>query len=241
MSEERNNRQGFFTRMFGEQGAGEGTSVYSRADVGATGPEEREASPHSRAFTVERAAEVIKNLPPEVPRPAAVRIVRQTLEAAGIDINELDSSTRAREARLESEIDLSENRIRKLKEDTEDVIRNLEDQIRKAREARNFGVAEEERKIDEAESGLEDIDMVRGFFGLPQNGTDEAPEQSQQPSEETTAGDAAAGDETQVIRADGDDTRVIDEVGEDDTQVLRQPGPLSDSEGYWETKDDGGR
>jgi hypothetical protein len=237
MSEERNNRQNFFTRMFGEQGAGEGTSVYSRADVGANGPEEREASPHSRAFTVERAAEVIKNLPPEVPRPAAVRIVRQTLEAAGIDINELDSSTRAREARLESEIDLSENRIRKLKEDTEDVIRNLEDQIRKAREARNFGVAEEERKIDEAESGLEDIDMVRGFFGLPQNGTDEEP---QQPSEETTAGDAAAGDETQVIRADNDDTRVINEVGEDDTQVLRQPGPLSDSED-WNTKDDGGR
>ena len=237
MSEERNNRQNFFTRMFGEQGAGEGTSVYSRADVGANGPEEREARPHSRAFTVERAAEVIKNLPPEVPRPAAVRIVRQTLEAAGIDINELDSSTRAREARLESEIDLSENRIRKLKEDTEDVIRNLEDQIRKAREARNFGVAEEERKIDEAESGLEDIDMVRGFFGLPQNGTDEEP---QQPSEETTAGDAAAGDETQVIRADYDDTRVINEVGEDDTQVLRQPGPLSDSED-WNTKDDGGR
>jgi hypothetical protein len=236
MSEERNNRQNFFTRMFGEQGAGEGTSVYSRADVGANGPEEREASPHSRAFTVERAAEVIKNLPPEVPRPAAVRIVRQTLEAAGIDINELDSSTRAREARLESEIDLSENRIRKLKEDTEDVIRNLEDQIRKAREARNFGVAEEERKIDEAESGLEDIDMVRGFFGLPQNGTDEEP---QQPSEETTAGDAG-GDETQVIRADNDDTRVINEVGEDDTQVLRQPGPLSDSED-WNTKDDGGR
>jgi hypothetical protein len=237
MSEERNNRQNFFTRMFGEQGAGEGTSVYSRADVGANGPEEREASPHSRAFTVERAAEVIKNLPPEVPRPAAVRIVRQTLEAAGIDINELDSSTRAREARLESEIDLGENRIRKLKEDTEDVIRNLEDQIRKAREARNFGVAEEERKIDEAESGLEDIDMVRGFFGLPQNGTDEEP---QRPSEETTAGDAAAGDETQVIRADNDDTRVINEVGEDDTQVLRQPGPLSDSED-WNTKDDGGR
>ena len=102
----------------------------------------------------------------------------------------------------------------------------------KAREARNFGVAEEERKIDEAESGLEDIDMVRGFFGLPQNGTDEEP---QQPSEETTAGD-----ETQVIRAEGDDTRVINEVGEDDTQVLRQPGPLSDSED-WNTKDDGGR
>lgn len=238
MSEDRTNRQNFFTRMFGEQGANEGTSVYSRADVGTNGPEEREASPHSRAFTVERAAEVIKNLPPEVPRPAAVRIVRQTLEAAGIDINELDSSTRTRESRLESEIDLSENRIRKLKDDTEDVIRNLEDQIRKAREARNFGVAEEERKIDEAESGLEDIDMVRGFFGLPQNGQKEEP---QQPSEETTAGDDPAGDETQVIRAEGEDTRVIGGAGEDDTQVLRQPGPLSDSEEYWNTRDDSGR
>jgi len=242
MSEDRGtNRQNFFTRMFGEQGANEGTSIYSRAELGVDGPEEREASPHSRAFTVERAAEVIKNLPPEVPRPAAVRIVRQTLEAAGIDINELDSSTRAREARLESEIDLSENRIRKLKEDTEGVIRNLEDQIRKAREARNFGVAEQERKIDEAESGLEDIDMVRGFFGLPQNGQEEKPEQ---PSEEATAGDAE-GDETQIIRAADDNggtaAGATGGAGEDDTQVLRQPGPLSDSDQYWNTRDDSGR
>lgn len=238
MSEDRTNRQNFFTRIFREQEAGEGTSIYSREEIGADGQNERESSPHSRAFTVERAAEVIKNLPPEVPRPAAVRIVRQTLEAAGIDINELDSSTRAREARLESEIDLSENRIRKLKDDTEDVIRNLEDQIRKAREARNSGVAEQERKIDAAESGLEDIDMVRGFFGLPQNDTDEEP---QQPSEETTAGDDTAGDETQVIRAADDDTQVIDGAGEDDTQVLRQPGPLSDSDEYWNTRDDSKR
>jgi hypothetical protein len=242
MSEDRGtNRQNFFTRMFGEGGADEGTSVYSRQELGVDGPEEREASPHSRAFTVERAAEVIKNLPTEVPRPAAVRIVRQTLEAAGIDINELDSSTRTRESRLESEIDLSENRIRKLKEDTEGVIRNLEDQIRKAREARNFGVAEQERKIDEAESGLEDIDMVRGFFGLPQNGQEEP----QQPSEETTAGGAAEGDETQIIRPAGDgapDGATGEATaGEDDTQVLRQPGPLSDSDQYWNTKDDSGR
>ncbi len=238
MSEERGtNRQNFFTRMFGEGGANEGTSVYSREELGVDGPEERETSPHSRAFTVERAAEVIKNLPPEVPRPAAVRIVRQTLEAAGIDINELDSSTRAREARLESEIDLSENRIRKLKEDTEGVIRNLEDQIRKAREARNFGVAEQERKIDEAESGLEDIDMVRGFFGLPQNGQEEP----QRPSEETTAGGTAEGDETQIIRPAGDGAGTPGGADEDDTQVLRQPGPLSDSDQYWNTRDDSGR
>ena len=237
MSEDRGTNRGkFFTRMFGEQGAGEDTSVYSRAEIGADGPEAREASPHSRAFTVERAAEVIKNLPTEVPRPAAVRIVRQTLEAAGIDIDELEASTRTRESRLESEIGLSENRIRKLKEDTEGVIRNLEDQIRKAREARNFGVAEQERKIDEAEAGLEDIDMVRGFFGLPQNGQEEP----QQPSEGTTAGGDAEGDETQIIRAAGD-SEPTDGPGEDDTQVLRQPGPLSDSDQYWNTRDDSGR
>ena len=227
MSEERTNRQGFFSRVFREQQEGEeGASIYSRGE----NPGEREASPHSRAFTVERAAEVIKNLPPEVPRPAAVRIVRQTLEAAGIDIEELDASTRSRESRLESEIDLSEERIRKLKNDTEDVIRDLEDQIRRAREARNFGVAEEERKIEAAENGLEDIDMVRGFFGLPQDGEEEG---RQQPSEETTAGD-----DTEVIRLAGDETQVMEGAGEDDTQVLRQPGPLSDSGEYWDTRDD---
>ncbi len=231
MSEERTNRQNFFSRMFGEQQeGGDETSIYSREEIGAGRGAERENGPHSRAFTVESAAEVIKTLPPEVPRPAAVRIVRQTLEAAGIDINELDSSTRARESRLESEIELSEGRIGKLKEDTEDVIRNLEDQIRKAREARNFGVAEQERKIEEAEAGLEDIDMVRGFFGLPQ---DDPRDEPAEPSEETTAGD-----DTAVIRDAGDDTQVIEPVGEDDTQVLRKPGPLSDSEDYWNTRDD---
>ena len=221
MNEERTNRQSLFSRMFKEnEGESDGTSIYSRQEIGA--PQTGEASPHSRAFTVERAAEVIKNLPPEVPRPAAVRIVRQTLEAAGIDINELDSSTRARESRLESEIDLSEERIRKLKDDTEDVIRNLEDQIRKAREARNFGVAEQERKIDAAETGLEDIDMVRGFFGLPQSESEDEPEE---PAEDTTS---------------GDETQVIEGVGEDDTQVLRKPGPLSDSEDYWNNRDERG-
>jgi hypothetical protein len=149
-----------------------------------------------------------------VPRPAAVRIVRGTLEAAGIDIAELESSTRARESRLNSEIDLSENRIQQFKDETEEVIRNLEDQIRKAREARDFGVSEEERKISSAESGLDNIDLVRDFFGLPQEEADEPP---------------AAGEETQVIEG-------VEEE-EDDTQVLRRPGPLSDSEDYSEPGD----
>jgi hypothetical protein len=214
MNEDRNTaRQSFFSRVFTGNAEDEGTSFYSSEEIGMPGTEESEGLA-AHGFTVERAAEVIRNLPPEVPRPAAVRIVRGTLEAAGIDIAELESSTRARESRLNSEIDLSENRIQQFKDETEEVIRNLEDQIRKAREARDFGVSEEERKISSAESGLDNIDLVRDFFGLPQEETDEPP---------------AAGEETQIIEG-------VEEE-DDDTRVLRRPGPLSDSEDYLEPGD----
>ena len=187
----RHSSKSIFSRVFAGSTEDEETTISSSEEVGATAP---------HGFTVERAAEVIENLPPEVPRLSAVRIVRGTLEAAGIDIGELESSTRARESRLNSEIDLSEGRIQQLKDETEQAIRNLEDEIRKAREARNFGVSEEERKIQAAETGLDNIDLVRDFFGQPQ---EEAP---------------------------------ADPAGEE-TQVLRRPGPLSDSEDYWETGD----
>jgi hypothetical protein len=218
MNEDRSTtRQSFFSRVFAGSTEGEGTSIYSSEEVGMAGTGESEGLA-AHGFTVERAAEVIRNLPPEVPRPAAVRIVRGTLEAAGIDIAELESSTRARESKLNSEIDLSENRIQQLKDETEEVIRNLEDQIRKAREARNFGVSEEERKISAAETGLDNIDMVRDFFGLPQEEVDEPP------------ADPAAGEETQVMEG-------VEDEEEDDTQVLRRPGPLSESDDYWEPGD----
>ena len=216
MNEDRNTqRQSFFSRVFAGSTEDEGTAIYSSEEVGpgTSGMGEQQGTSHG--FTVERAAEVIKNLPPEVPRLSAVRIVRGTLEAAGIDIAELESSTRARESRLNSEIDLSEGRIQQLKEETEEVIRNLEDEIRKAREARNFGVSEEERKIRAAETGLDNIDLVRDFFGLPQE--EEAPADP-------------AGEETQVMEGVEEDT-------EDETQVLRRPGPLSDSEEFWEPGD----
>lgn len=224
MSEDRSTtRQSFFSRMFAANDEGEGTAIYSSEEVG-TGATGRDAvdNPEAQGFTVERAAEVIKHLPPEVPRPAAVRIVRGTLEAAGIDIAELASSTRARESRLNSEIDLSEGRIRQLKDETEEVIRSLEDEIRKAREARNFGVAEEERKIAAAESDLEDVDRVRDFFGLPYDGAADAP-----------ADDPAAGEETQVLEGASED--------EDETQILRRPDPLSDTEDYWDTRGNQGQ
>jgi hypothetical protein len=204
MSEERpTTRQGFFSRMFAPDE--EGTAIYSSEEVGF---EEIKETVEPRGFTVERAAEIIKNLPPEVPRPAAVRIVRGTLEAAGIDVAELVASTKARESRLNSEIELSQGRIQKLKDDAEEVIRTLQEEISKTREARDSGVTEEERKMSQARTGLGDVEMVRNFFGLPRG------------EEETTA-DLPAGEETQVM-----------EPAEDDTQILRRPGPLS--EDYWD-------
>jgi hypothetical protein len=218
MNEDRSTtRQSFFSRVFAGSTEGEETSIYGSEEIGMPGTDESEGLA-AHGFTVERAAEVIRNLPSEVPRPAAVRIVRGTLEAAGIDIAELEASTRARESKLNSEMDLSENRIQQFKDETEEVIRNLEDQIRKAREARDFGVSEEERKISAAESGLDNIDMVRDFFGLPQEEADEPP------------ADPAAGEETQIMES-------VEDEEEDDTQVLRRPGPLSDSEDYLEPGD----
>lgn len=211
-------RQSFFSRVFAGTTEGEGTAFYTAEEVGTGSSGMGEQGVTAHGFTVERAAEVIKNLPPEVPRISAVRIVRGTLEAAGIDIAELESSTRARESRLNSEIDLSESRIQELKDETEEVIRNLEDEIRKAREARNFGVSEEERKIQEAETGLDNIDLVREFFDLPQD---------EQEAAIVPPPADSAGDETQIMQG-------IEEEG-DDTRILRRPGPLSDSEDYLET------
>jgi hypothetical protein len=205
MNEERpTTRQGFLSRMFSGNEE-EGTAVYSAEEVGMAAEETVEP----RGFTVERAAEVIKNLPPEVPRSSAVRIVRGTLEAAGIDITDLTTSTRARESKLNSEIELSQSRIRELNEQTEAVIRSYELEIRKAREARDSGISEEERKIAGARSGLEDVGRVRDFFGLQ--------------DVETTTSDF----EAQDLPA-GEETEVMEGVEEDDTEILRRPGPLAE-------------
>jgi TolA-binding protein len=206
MSEERpTTRHGFFSRVF-SGGAGEDeTAVYSAEEVGVS-----ERGMHS--FTVERAAEVIRNLPPEVPRPAAVRIVRQTLEAAGIDIAELSTSTAERETKLNSEIEASQGRIQEIKDRTETAIRSYEEEIRKAQEARDLGISEQERRISGARTGLEDVERVRDFFGLSR---EEAA---------TTTGDVV-----------GDETQVMERADEDDTQILRHPGPLSEE--YWDTRE----
>jgi hypothetical protein len=95
------------------------------------------------------------------------------------------------------------------------VIRSYEEEIRKARQARDFGISEEERRISKARSSLEDIGRVRDFFELPRDEDDYS----------TTR--ELAGEEA-MERAD-----------EDDTEILRRPGPLS--EDYWDSGENRGR
>jgi hypothetical protein len=244
MSEER--PKGFLSRVFGPPDEEQHTSIYSSSELDEEYDyddgeeyeevEEERIEDSGRSFTVERAAEIIKHLPPEVPRSSAVRIVRQTLVAAGINIENLATSTKARDSKLNSEIDLRRRRIKELQDKTESVVRDLEGQVRRAREARDTGISNEERRISVAEDGLEDIEHVRDFFGLPRNGSE------YDASPRDAAGGAStappeAGDETQVIERVEDESPsentsdTSDSGNQDETRVIR--GPLSER---WETE-----
>jgi hypothetical protein len=122
--------------------------------------------PRPRGLTVERLAGAIADLPPAVPRESAVLIVRKTLDAAGVRLSEVDESTREQEARLSSEIGLVENRQKELREKTQETVRSLEEEIRKAREACEDVVAYEERKLSRDRALLGEVRRVRAFFGL---------------------------------------------------------------------------
>ena len=133
-----------------------------------------------RGLTVERLAGVIADLPSSLPRESAVLIVRKTLDAADVELSEVDASTREQEVRLSSEVGLVENRQKELREKTQETVRSLEEEIRKAqetvrsleeeirksREACDEVVAYEERKISHDRALLRKVRRVRAFFGL---------------------------------------------------------------------------
>ncbi|QIN80423.1 hypothetical protein GBA65_20025 [Rubrobacter marinus] len=215
-------RKGFFARLFGGGGEDEGeTRMYSAEELGTEErrdePPPREIEQHPYGFTVERAAEIIDDLPPDVSPESAVRIVRGTLTAAGIKVEDLERSTRARETKLRSEIGLARGRQEELKERADEVIRSLQDEIRKAEQARDNGIKEEEGRISRANTGLEDIKRVRRFFDFP----------VQEDAEETTQGEVIrpASDDTQVFEPFDDDADDVDQ-----TRVLRRPSSLSDAD-----------
>lgn len=217
-------RRSFFQRLlFGD---GEEDTGYAAESSGARELEESEEPRELHGFTVERAASVIKDMPDDVPQKSAVRIVRQTLAAAGIEVNQLGRATRMREAKLESRIELSRGRVDELNEKTDEVISSLQDQIEKAREARDYGVSEEERKINEARDGLSDVDLVRDFFDIQVEEARSEPSSSQlsegvEPREFWSERyQEPQEDETQIMDPVEDDAQV-----EDDTQVIGDRGP----------------
>jgi hypothetical protein len=198
--------RGFFSRILGGDTNEDETRVFSAEEVstrrseGGEEPDEEEQRP--QGFTVERAAEVIDDLPPDVPRESALRIVRGTLTAAGIKVEDLERSSRVRESKLNSEMDLARARQEEIRRGTEEVVRSLEEEIRKAREDRDTGIAQEEDRISRASAGIEGIKRVRAFFGFPE------------PEEERIAGPA----EDPPM----DETRVFESFDEDETQILRR-------------------
>jgi vacuolar-type H+-ATPase subunit H len=126
--------------------------------------EEEEQPP---LLTVESAARIIEELPSDVPRESARRIVRGTLAATGIEVSNLERFTRARASKLNWEIELARNRQKEIREKTEEAVRSLEQEIRKAKETCETILTEEEKKISSASSALKDVGRVRAFFDFP--------------------------------------------------------------------------
>ena len=160
----------FLLRMLGRDADEDETSPYSTQEEIETrrswrrDPEEGRQPP--RGLTVERAAEIIDELPPGVPRESAVRIVRRTLAAAGIEVADFDNYTRAQVSKLDSTIELARSRQKEVGEKTDEVIRSLEEEIRKALETYEAIYAEEEGEISRASKVLENIKRTRAFFGF---------------------------------------------------------------------------
>ncbi len=193
----------FFSRIFRRNTDEDETRTYQLEEIGkrisrkgGTGEEE----PSPQGFTVERAARIIDDLPPDVSQESAVRIMRGTLVAAGIEVEDIERSAQARESRLNSEIEFARSRQEDLRRRTEEVVRSLQDEIRKAREARDAGIAEEEENVSRAVRGLEEVRRVRAFFDFPDTGESAGP----------------PGDST------GDETQVLEPFDPDGTQVMRQ-------------------
>ena len=184
---------GFFSRILGRDIDEYDSGAYYSSEEVETGrprrssssrgvADEEELLPPPRDFLVESVAETIAELPAGVPQESAVLIVRKTLAAAGVKLSELDASTQAQESKLKSEIGLARNRQKEVQEKTQEQVRSLEEEIRKAKEACSDIVSYEEKKISRAWATLEGVRRVRAFFELH----DSEPEGDTGPLDERT-------------------------------------------------------
>src|ERR671910_67304 len=177
--------EGFLSRMLGRDTDEYDSGSYYSSDEVETRRSRRsrrsnssrgvadEVEPPPRDFITERVAETIADLPEGVPQESAVLIVRRTLAAAGVKLSELDASTQAQESKLNSEIGLAQNRQVEVREKTQEQVRSLEEEIRKAKEACEDIVSYEERKISQAWATLEGVRRVGAFLELYESEAEE--------------------------------------------------------------------
>jgi hypothetical protein len=163
------NGDSFFSRILGrdvfeDQGRTDSAEAFGMKRSRKTNESELGRQPWDCG--VELAIEIIDDLPSNFPQDSAVRIVRRTLAAAGIEVGEFNRCTWARMPQINSEIELAKRRDKEFKEKTEEDIRSLEEEIRKAREAYETIHAKEEGEISRASKELDNIKRVRGFFGF---------------------------------------------------------------------------
>ena len=163
------NEDSFLMRMLGRDTDEDETRIGLADAFGIRRPTNRSVSEVGERqwdFVVKLVVETIEDLPSNIPRDSAVRIVKRTLAAAGIEIGDFNGRTWARMPQINSEIELARRREQEFKEKTEQDIRSLEEEIRKAREDYQTIRAKEEEEISRASKELENIKRVRAFFGF---------------------------------------------------------------------------
>ena len=163
------NEDSFLMRMLGRDADQDEPAIGSAKAFGTRRSKNRsvpEVGERQWDFAVKLVVETIEDLPSNVPRDSAVRIVKRTLAAAGIEIGDFNKRTWARMPQISHEIELARSREQEFKEKTERDIRSLEGEIRKAQEAYETIRAKEEEESSRASKELENIKRVRAFFGF---------------------------------------------------------------------------
>jgi hypothetical protein len=163
------NEDSFFSRILWRD-TGEGQTSVDSAEAFETVRSRKRSAPEVGGqpwdFAVELVVETIDDLPSNFPRESAVRIVKRTLAAAGIEVRDFNRCTWARMPQINSEIELARRRDKEFEEKTEQDIRSLEEEIRKAREGYETIRAKEEEEISRASKELENLKRARAFFGF---------------------------------------------------------------------------
>src|SRR4028118_1583427 len=163
------NGNSLLSKIFGEDAEEDRTSIVSAEAFGIRRSTTRSAPKvggHAWDFAVKLVVETIDDLPSNVPRDSAVRIVQRTPAAADIEIGDFIKCTRARMPQINSEIELARRREKEFEEKTEEDIRSLEREIKKAREDYETIRDKEEEEISRASKELENIKRARAFFGF---------------------------------------------------------------------------